>query len=252
MECTIYEDMVASREAEQLIHSVAIHRADCQQLGVKVHYANVSNCLALASKHKSGKTFKSHRMIHKIANLVQHDQPKDLPPPAPPIAAQSVLVSADSGEVISCSLLEKQLVATSRLPSGLHCQGCGLWNATSFSSTWAPPAPFKPYSGTCWNLSAKEFVPSSVEKPVHSTKVGQVTAAAAIVHVAEGVVISPKHRQPEEVAEAGPLELPQPLPRLGFITVAEAGQLIAVSPIVCHAVQPAIAALVLLNGGSLS
>ncbi len=46
--------------------------------------------------------------------------------------------------------------------------------------------------------------------------------------------------------------LPQLLPRSPFVTIADAGNLVACSWLVCDAVQPAIAALVLENGGAVS
>jgi hypothetical protein len=64
----------------------------------------------------------------------------------------------------------------------------------------------------------------------------------------QAVVI--KHLGVEKEQHVAPQ--PQLLPRLGFMTLAEAGRLMAVSWVVLSAVQPSIASLVLENGGSIA
>ena len=171
LECQLFDEMVSSEEASSLIHSVSIHRADCQQLNAEVHYANTSNCLAAENGHKSKATFKLHRSVHKEANEVKHGRlnvvlgPCDLPPVPPPAACSRLVVGSFGGEVISCTTLEKQLIANAARPKGVACNACGLWNPVHYGDTNAlrtttAGIPFKPYSGSSFNLSAKEFVPA--------------------------------------------------------------------------------------------
>ena len=53
-------------------------------------------------------------------------------PDAKRVAKYKQSVSANTGEVSHCPLPERQLAANSEPLGGSNCQGCVMWNATSF------------------------------------------------------------------------------------------------------------------------
>ena len=117
--------LIHSPEMEVLAQSIAVHRADCQAVGVPFHYSAISNVNSRQAFHKSEKTFKQHRKLHSEANSIKHAVDIYDPPPAAPPRIEMEYS-------IECNKLEANMVSA----RGLNP------NAT----------PFVPFSGECSKL----------------------------------------------------------------------------------------------------
>ena len=155
-ECCIYDELVSSEEAIQLIHSVAIHRSDGAVLPVWPHYAHDANCLATQAGHKSKRTFKEHRLAHQAANGIKHGNSNVLmPPPAPPPIADV--------EAIEHRVLEKELLHKAFASVDLNSMGVlevammkrGCPDETPRTAWNTNAEPFVPFAGTAFNLASE-------------------------------------------------------------------------------------------------
>ena len=57
--------MVTSGEAQVVISSIAIHRADCAAVKQQHHFAADSNIHSKGAGFKTARTFKAHRLVHQ-------------------------------------------------------------------------------------------------------------------------------------------------------------------------------------------
>ena len=67
-----HNGLVDSKDAQQVLHSIAIHRADCVAVDTQHHFAAHSNLAAHEYGFKTKATFQAHRRAHKSANKVKH------------------------------------------------------------------------------------------------------------------------------------------------------------------------------------
>ena len=134
--------------------------------------------LGVAAKH-----FFDKPIVEYSVQDVKHRQRGLRKPPPPPLvvgdAAEQQYSLGLNGDVITCTLLEKLLVASAVQPKGVCCQSCGLWCPISdnkcteavvthqhsdvFGATMGSTATTKvaAFTGTgfVWNIHAGEFVP---------------------------------------------------------------------------------------------
>jgi hypothetical protein len=124
--------LIHSPELEVLAQSIAVHRADCQAVGIPFHYSATSNANSKQALHKSEKTFKQHRKLHSEANSIKHAVDIFGPPPAAPPCLEME-------NAIECIVLEASMVSA----LGLNPYA----------------TPFVPFSGDCSKLPAESLFP---------------------------------------------------------------------------------------------
>ena len=151
--------LAGSPEALVLLHSIGIHRADCDALQREVHFAAISNVHSRDCGFKSNSSFILHRALHRSANLVKHDVVLCPPPPPPPLA---------------CAASEDDLLLPPPPPPLVEVpfSGCPLDADCAFLADPAIMMAFRthdvgimhapgyiPFSGASWNVCAEPFVP---------------------------------------------------------------------------------------------
>ena len=130
------------------------------------------------------------------------------------------------------------------------CHWCGVWMPISCSASEASPRTVGADSCSGPSLAARwgcvrEASPQS--GGADSCSRPSLATPRACIREASPQAVGKENILAEEEVNV----LPQLLPRLGFVTIAEAGRLMPVCSVVHTAVQPSIVALVLENGGSI-
>ena len=139
MAATLYDELTVDTDANVLLQSIAVHRADNAALNAQVHYAATANLHSWNSGCKSKANFKVHRKLHQHANAVKHNGEAYIAatPPSAPVFSEATR------------------------PDGVTCCSCGLWNTVPTDCNVFPS--FQPFSGTRWNIMANEFIPNASE-----------------------------------------------------------------------------------------
>ena len=63
---------MVAEDAGTVLQSIAAHRTDCNNMGMNVHYAAVANEQSRRQGYKTEQTYRQHKKLHKLANLVKH------------------------------------------------------------------------------------------------------------------------------------------------------------------------------------
>ena len=138
---TIYDKLSIEPDANVLLQSIAIHRADNAALNTQVHFAATANMHSWHAGCKSKANFKMHRKVHEHANAVKHDGKANVAVTPPTYPCEGPVTSS---------------VPDDTRPNGVTCCSCGLWNTVPTDCNVFPS--FQPFSGTRWNIMANEFI----------------------------------------------------------------------------------------------